>query len=451
MSTSKVRTLHVTNFKAISEMEMDLDGASVIVTGANNSGKTSFLTGIIDRIRGEKPEMILKEGTKAGKSVLHLTTGERFEWEYADNDKGTKEKLIFYTKENYATAVTQAIRDRFFPPGFDIDKFLQSQPAQQSKMLQKLAGVDFTQVDADYAIAYNKRTEAGRIHNEKAAALKAIDPPKYVESVDVTELIAEKEKVRKQLNELYVKNKEDNAAAKKEYDAAVAAQQVAREEHEKAQDEKDLHIQVCNEVLGLLEKHGYTGKEVKKFIDALPRREEFKADPIPEPTYKDELPDDTLLKEIDEKLNNAALINDQAAKYEAYIKAQNEEAAAKHAWLELDKKVKETEGRKKQMILDAKFPPGIEITETGITVDGFPMDKNQISKSKLYIAALRLGSLTLGEVKTLHFDASPLDRNSLAEIEIWANAEGLQLMIERPDWNSGEIKYEIINHENNPS
>jgi hypothetical protein len=37
-----------------------------------------------------------------------------------------------------------------------------------------------------------------------------------------------------------------------------------------------------------------------------------------------------------------------------------------------------------------------------------------------------------------------LDKNTLAEIQTWANENDLQLLIERPDFDGGEIKYTLI-------
>jgi hypothetical protein len=100
------------------------------------------------------------------------------------------------------------------------------------------------------------------------------------------------------------------------------------------------------------------------------------------------------------------------------------------------------------MIESAKFPKGVSIDSKGITIDGLPLERTQISTSKLYTTALRIAAMNLGEVKTLYFDASFLDRKTLEEIEKWANEIGLQLLLERPDWNGGEIKYELIQSTN---
>ena len=68
----------------------------------------------------------------------------------------------------------------------------------------------------------------------------------------------------------------------------------------------------------------------------------------------------------------------------------------------------------------------------------------KISSSAKYICALKLGALVLGKIRTLHFDCSPLDKNSLMEIQKWAEANDLQLLLERPDFEGGDIKYQII-------
>jgi hypothetical protein len=72
------------------------------------------------------------------------------------------------------------------------------------------------------------------------------------------------------------------------------------------------------------------------------------------------------------------------------------------------------------------------------------LQKNQISSSRLYIAALQLAAMELGEVKALHFDCSTLDKNSLKEVLDWASINDLQLLIEKPDFQAGEIQYQII-------
>ncbi|WP_312698172.1 hypothetical protein, partial [Sphingobacterium mizutaii] len=107
--------------------------------------------------------------------------------------------------------------------------------------------------------------------------------------------------------------------------------------------------------------------------------------------------------------------------------------------------VKSIEKEKTDLIKGAKLPEGFDFSDDGITYNGYSFSKEDLSSSSIYIAALKLASLNIGEVKTLHFDASYLDKNSLQEIEEWAKENDLQLLIERPDFDGGEIEYHLIN------
>ena len=151
-----------------------------------------------------------------------------------------------------------------------------------------------------------------------------------------------------------------------------------------------------------------------------------------------------LIKVIDDKIFTASETNQKAIAWTNYIKQLELVEAAKKLAFDAGIKVKSIEEERKKMVETAKMPVGINITPDGITVDGYPLDRNQISTSKLYTAALRIASMNLGEVKTLYFDASFLDRNSLAEIETWANEQDLQLLIERPSWKDQDLRYELI-------
>jgi hypothetical protein len=189
---------------------------------------------------------------------------------------------------------------------------------------------------------------------------------------------------------------------------------------------------------------GYSGSEVTEFIKSMPRIEKVEDVIIPEPTYIEERPNDAELVEIDKQIASASEVNSNFEKFKARQLAVEElKEAQKQAEL-FDAQVKEVEQRKKDMILNSQMPEGIELTEEGITVDGFPLQSNQISTSKLYISALKIASLNMGEVQTLYFDASPLDKASLIMIQEWAEAKGFQLLIERPSWEDQELQYELI-------
>jgi hypothetical protein len=99
---------------------------------------------------------------------------------------------------------------------------------------------------------------------------------------------------------------------------------------------------------------------------------------------------------------------------------------------------------KLEKVKAANLPDEFEMTDEGLLYNGLPLTTNQISSSGKYICALKLGALSLGKIRTQHFDCSTLDKNSLMEVQKWAEENDMQLLIERPSWEGGDITYEII-------
>lgn len=422
---SKIKHIKISNFKVIEDMEMDFNGCTAIITGGNNKGKTSFLRGIPDRIRFVRPDVMVKKGESEGRGEMTLTTGEKFIWEF---DKDKKDKLTYITNEGLKQSVSVELGKQFFPPTFDIDKFLQSPPKKQSEQLQAIVGLDFTEIDERYRLAYDARTERNReaelFHAKLTKAIKA----DHVAPVDLTDLIARKEAEKTKLNNLYLENKKANEKTREVFTHFKEKVNKAVENYNR-----------CLGALNTLIVAGYDG-DAKAFVDGLK-----KAIPeIKEPTYIDEMPDRTNLDKIDSEILTASETNAKAQKYTEYIDLKSSVENAKEVAKQANELVQSIENERQKMIESANMPKGISITSDGILVDGLPLDKNQISTSKLYTSALRIASMKLGEVKTLYFDASFLDKNSLKEIQTWANENDLQLLIERPDFEGGEIKYEII-------
>ena len=79
---SKIKKITVSNLKSVSSLTADFNGCTAIVTGGNDKGKTTFLRGLIDRIMGNKPEIILRKGENEGFAECELTTGEIFRWNF---------------------------------------------------------------------------------------------------------------------------------------------------------------------------------------------------------------------------------------------------------------------------------------------------------------------------------------------------------------------------------
>jgi len=416
---SKVKKITVSNLKAISDLTADFNGCTAIVTGGNNKGKSSFLKSLPDRLKSIKPDVILKEGATEGFTEWELTTGEKLIWQF---DKTTKkgEKLILITKENIKTAITSELAARYFPKGFDIDQFLNDGPKKQRETLQKIVGLDFSDIDSRYKQAYENRTFANRDLETARGKLVPVNEDIDTEPIDIIE-------IQKQIaaidghNERYThvtSGLDEKSAAQAECQTEIVRLKSEIERLESL-------IQDQTNKISSLQVDIDKGNDWLQVEANKPKSEDFKKD------LNDKLIETQKTNKQIEENNNAKLL--QKAFKEAEKLAQD-----------ADKLVKEIETEKTDLIKSAELPVGFGFTDDGITYLGHAFTKDQLSSSAIYIAALKLASLNIGEVKTLHFDASYLDKNSLSEIETWAHMNDLQLLIERPDFEGGEIEYHLI-------
>lgn len=432
----KIQKIEVRNYKSISEQEMDLNGCSAIITAGNDKGKTSLSRGIIDRFQGEKPDLIVKVGESKGINIMKLTDGSIIEWSFTEKTESFK----FITKDGFIvkTGVLKAIGEKYFGQKFDIDQFLNSQPKQQIKELQKLVGIDFTEIENKYHTAYDIRKYANRIFQEISS--KEIKEPEKIERPAIDE-------IKKELNDIKIKNSElkeqwiiDNEKHIKDIQE-FNSQQIKRRENIQGLEECLIKI---NEILLDPFITMFDFEQAKKYISELPKPEEQKEiKNLSEPNY---LSESDLQKKLDDAYEKMREFDNYQNKLNDYYKFIEDYKEAKKNALDADEKVKEIEKKKQELIKSANLPEEFKINDDGILYNGYPLNNNQISTSSKYIAALKLGSLVLGEIKTLHFEASSLDKNSLKEVQEWAEKNDLQLLIERPDFDGGEITYEILNY-----
>lgn len=409
---AKVKKITVSNLKAVSALAADFNGCTAIITGGNNKGKSSFLKSLPERLRGHKPELILKEGEHEGFAELELTTGEKFVWSFDQK----KEKLTFISERNIKSSLTKDICSYYFPPVFDVDTFLNSTPKKQKEVLQKLTGIDFTEIDLLYKEAYETRTWENKRLAEEKAKLQKIDPDLPAEELPTEEL------------------EKEIAGIDSHNQRVVDFKARLQEKKNMVSDNLKEIEELQTKINTLIDKNEIITQDIQKGETWLADEknkvkingEELKAQ----------------LAELKAKNKEIAANNQNKKQLEVYNKC---DANAKAA----DAEVKRIEAEKLDVIKNASMPDGFGFSDEGITYNGFEFTKEQLSSSGIYIAALKLAAIGLGEVKTLHFDASFLDKNSLSEIEQWAESNDLQLLIERPDWEGGEIEYQLLQETTN--
>lgn len=408
---SKIKKITVSNLKAVASLTADFNGCTAIVTGGNNKGKTTFLKALADRIRGIKPSVILKHGEKEGFTEWELTSGEKFRWSF----DAKKEKVVFISEKNIPQSLSKELAKYYFPPIFDVDEFLNATPAKQKKTLQELTGIDFTEIDRLYKEEYEARTYANkRVAEEKIKydAMPMVD-------ASLPDVPLPTDEIEKELAGIEAHNLR--------YDMAIK-NIIARED---VREQNKVEIEdLMKKIMALEDKNEAINKEIKEIRVWADQKEN-----APKENQEE------LQAKIDEiKKQNLVILENNKVVEQEKVLYKAEQNAKFH-----DSEVKRIEAEKLDVIKNASMPEGFGFDDEGITYNGLPFNKESLSSSAIYIAALKLAALNLGEVKTLHFDASFLTRKSLEEVEAWANENDLQLLIERPDFEDGEIEYHLTN------
>lgn len=431
----KIKNIEVKNFKAVSEQSISFNGCSAIVTGGNNKGKSTILKGLIDRLRGEKPNIIVKEGESKGFCNMELTDGAKIKWNFTEKS----ESFSYTTSDGIVmkSGVLSAIGAKYFGIKFDIDKFLNSTPTAQTKTLANLVGLDFEAIDKRYKLAYEERTDANK-ELKRIGAMK-LDKPIEIVKPNIEAFKTEKAEIVLNNESLLSDYKVKNETHLKELDKFNDIQRCLKEDLNREKSILDIIIEKAKDTQ--FEQFIDT-EQCYKLIKEMPQEKALKElVSLPEPKLTD-------FSELDTKIDAANIQLREFDNYERDLNSYNEwikqGQEARKVQQDKDKIVKDIQSEKLKMISEAKIPTDFKFEDDGIKYKGFPLSDTQLSSSAKYIAALKLGFMASGDVKTMHFDASNLDNPNLKEIQEWANENDLQLLIERPDLDGGEIQYNII-------
>lgn len=389
-----IKKINVQNIKAVDSLSIDLNWATAIVTGWNNKWKSTLLKSVIERIRWEKPQLILKDLEKSWLWEIELMDWSKFIRDIKSNDN---DKLTYVTTDWIKVTASVDIRNKYFPQVFDIDKFLNLQPKQQLEQIKKITGLDITELEEIRKVKFDERREINRLEKEFESKLQPVD---------------------KELPELEI-----------ETDSIVSEIATIDSHNENYQRVKSTLEQKKKEKIELLEKIKQLEIDIDNWEKWLLVEKNQPKDNKEELQHKLQLIKDENL-EIREN-NRSKEIESEYLKIKSKAELANNE-------------LKSIESEIKQKVSEAKLPLWFSIDDWSLLYEWMPLDRSQQSSSRLYIASLILAKELIWEVQALHFDASFLDRNSLQEILSWAENQKLQLLIERPDYDWWDIRYEFI-------
>lgn len=416
----KIKKIAVQNIKAIDYKSIDFKWCTAIIMGWNNQWKTTLLRSLYDRIVSKWMSWALRQGEWLGYSMYEFTDGSSLKREI--NAKGT-EKFIYIDTDwiEKKSWVIKEVAEKIFWKWFDIDNFLSLPPRDQSKELERVLGIDITDLKNKYSIAYEQRADV----KKNLTQYKQYTTKKDVwEYVDVTAKRLELEEIQKANEEV---NQYNAVSEKSKYDIEAQVDKYSTQYDSLFAEEKKLleRLEEIKKEKEIIEKGTSECQEKYEILLAMKPKE---TQPIDMSILEE-------ASEINRKISEDQEYNDKCDKRNEIAKQVNElEKLCESLLKEMDDELKKS-----------PLPEWFVFTQDWLHYNGFPLDKKSLSTSALYIASLKLASLAGGELNTQFFDASYLDKESIESVLKRAKENGdLQLLIERPLYEWGEIQYEII-------
>lgn len=405
----KIEKITVKNFKAIDFITEELNGKSILVTGSNGEGKSSFIDSVFKILTGnDLPSKLVKEGKENGSVKIDL--GEVIV-NASFNSLTEKVNLSVETKEGARFSSPRKMLDEMVGIiDFDINEFLKLPPKKKSLEIQKMVGIDFTDQDDEYKKIFEERTIVNRKVSELETKLKERGGyDKNLVKVDVEELrqkLSEANKTNSNVSDVRYRM---NERTEKIMNLSKRHEALTKEIEEIEKEKQDL---------------GIKNTQAEKWI---------KEHPL------------VSTDEIDIEFENAIKHNEKCALNERSLELKNDFEAALKYQDKFNSQLKEIEDLKKRAFADCKLPvSGLTFDENGLYLNGLPFESNQINTSELIKAGLQIQMAMIGKVRIARFDGSLLDNENLKAVESWAKENDMQLFIELVERDKSGLKIEVL-------
>lgn len=428
--------MQVRNIMGIRFADVDFGGIGVFKIGGNNGqGKTSLRESAIMCLGGARyfPEQPVHGGSENGEVVLRF---DKFILKREIKaDRTTTYKLTTPDGKPFpggSLAMLQAFREAI---AFDPMRFNAMQPTEQASLLQKMVGIDLSDLEARRAQLIEERNEAGRDRKGRETQLLAMPtfpdaPTEEINPEPVQAQIVDAKALMDKLQEANDRNA-GNAELRRQAETARAVVVGIDEKRKKAHAQ----IKAWQEQLAVLDKQfaeaedkmGAAAQRAESLEDvdlAAIQAEVAQVEEANRKALADAIAANKLANAKAQETNRKVRLN----KAHAQAQANYEEAVA--VYRRLDKAVEEIDRQKAEMVASVKFPvPGIGFGPSGVTFNGHPYA--QASDAEKLRVSTAIGLALHPEFPNPWItDGSLLDRKSLKMIEDMAKAAGGRVIVE---------------------
>jgi hypothetical protein len=445
----KIKKFTIENYKAIRGVrEFEPNGESFFLIGGNGRGKTSAGHAMIDILTKNLPSKPITEGEQAGYIEFQFTNGAKLLARLLD---GKKPQVEFITSDGFNAGSPKEIFQRLAGDGmmFDVDDILKLQPKPLREKLEKIAGLDLSQLNEDEKKAMEARALMAAKLRDQQGRVEPYDKDLITVEPESSLTIAQSiNGLQNQLSEYNRIIREGETLTDRVDQLNKSVADARSEGHDvvlKMQIDLDEYIKKANEDIRITAER-YTkkvedlGADIAGTEILINEFSAWKADAI--------APDENQIAALKEKLATVEETNKKIVKakqlHQEWLIMQGYENDLK----DLKFKVDTIRAKKQAEIEKSPLPAeGLAFNAEGeITIDGYPFEDNQISHARKIRAGVEIAASLLGDIKFLHIDGAALDKESADKILAFGESKGLQLCIERPEWEAGDLKFEIADH-----
>lgn len=395
--------VQVENVKGVKAIRIQPNGSPlVILKGNNEAGKSSVIDAIWYNIGGKDviPEQVVRHGEKTAFSIVDLGDlvierrwtkgGERTYLEVRDAN-GVKQSSPQTTLDKLYSRIS-----------FDPLSFMRMPAKKQAIVLRDLAGLDFSQLDADHSELFQERKLVNRRVKELEGQLAGMPvvnaPSEEVSAAALTEHLAE------------IQTRASSLTEKRTFrDTMREALVRARQAVGKAEAALD-------EAKAEAARIEANGKKLTAEIE--------EAEAAGAPTQEEVA---EVRKQITEAEETNRRVREKKKRGEVAENLDKQRRSAET----LTQQLEEIDDQKKKLLSEAKLPvEGLMIEEDHVSYNDVPLE--QCSSAVQWKVSTGVGFKLNGDIKIVAIrDGSLLDERSLAEVAHMAAKHDGQVLIER--------------------
>jgi hypothetical protein len=454
----RVEQVKIEQFKAIENFEFNFEGKHVLLIGENAIGKSTIMQFI--RIALGDQTVIPPHAEGEGYVVANKN-GEKFTFEVRFREgkpvvtiisqDGLKDK-----SKGYLSQICGAM-------DFNIDEFVKKSESvkgrkEQIEDFKKLLPADtqdqLRRFENHIKAIYEERHELNKDIKNLEAKIKLhrlykMTPRlEHYKEVKLDELLKEKEEIRAKLN---AKAKENRAYNEK-----------LRKEHQESIDKEKSHVEHFNLTqknisesydcillwIDNLEEKGYNGSDLYEWLKTVPTpkvNKVFSEDNITPLKLIEEMPDDSELKAIDEKIVNAQVINkdftdaQELKKMMKDLETHNNESGEMTAKMESEQQC--IQNTIKQMDSPVE---GLFYDDDGLIYNGIPVHPASLSTSEIMTLGYKLKVSENPESPLFLEGLESMGHDKYTALIEFANANNVQIIGEQVMRDQKELKIELF-------